>query len=765
MLTGLFLLGLGCSANDVTLGSFELSVTDDGQGVSVLRNGRELLDLQQVAFGQGSADISFAVGSYLFENDSRSFSPVAAIDVTRRTDEVVLLAELQDGGGDVVGSLEAWLVGADMLALRMLPVDGLSVDGNPINRARARIGCGEGGPFLGAGGHQLDVDHQGEAFSLWTSEPGIGKVETDDPPDDWFVTGTRHATSFPAPFLLRPELPMGLGIDTVSRVDLDLCATDPSVWTVTTWEPGLELYLFAGDSALEVVEKNVQASGGVLIPPDWAFGPWNDAVHGAERVLEVATTLREAGAPTSLIWTEDWKGGSDNGFGYHLSLDWFLDETLYPDAQGIADTLADQGFAWLAYFSPFVGQDTVAWDQTADDLLLETEDGQPYTFTSAAFEPTGALDLSDPDARSWAQDRMTDLLDIGFRGWMADFAEWLPPDAVMEQADAVDDHNQLPLMWQLTNAELLTQHDTVWFTRSGWTGSGALSPVTWGGDQRTSFDTDDGFPTVIPLGIGLGISGVPFYGHDIAGYNSVGNPPSDKELWFRWAWLGAFTPIMRTHHGAYADDNHQFDTDDETLAHWVRTATEHSRLFPYLSGLALQAAQTGRPAVLHPALVYDGYAWDRIDAWLLGSALFVAPVLEQGAVGRDVELPGGTWYDWWSGERVSSGWFDADIDEIPVFAAGGTIVPMLVDAPDTFIDDAADDLRTLDDVDDQRILRVFGSGGSFTEADGTTYTVTGSSSGPATATQTLSSGTISVGGLQVEISGTVQRSYTVDVAG
>ncbi len=761
LLTSLLLTA--CKGPTIALGPFDVDVDPDAATILVQRNGVEVLDVQQLALGQGSADITFSVGSYLFENEAESWRTVDSIKVRRSTDGAILLADLRDESGDTIGQLESWLASSDLLALRVTPMDGVEVDGQAVNRTRARFGCGAGGPFLGAGGHQLDVDHQGEAFSLWTSEPGIGKVDSDDPPDDWFLTGTKHATSFPAPFLLRPDTPIGLGIDTVSRVDLDLCASDPSVWSVSPWDSELALYVVGGDTPLDVVENNMRSSGGVLVPPAWAFGPWNDAIRGADRVREVATTLREAGAPTSVIWTEDWKGAEQTDYGYHLDLGWSLDEELYPDAEGIADELQDQGFAWLAYLSPFVGVDTDAWDETSERLLLETEDGDPYSFTSANLQQTGALDLSDPDAQVWAQEKMTALLDIGFRGWMADFGEWLPPDAVMEQADALDDHNAYPLYWQYTNASLLLDQDAVWFTRSGWTGTGALSPVTWGGDQRTSFDTDDGFPTVLPLGIGLGISGVPFYAHDIAGYNSVGNDPSDQELWFRWAWLGAFTPIMRTHHGAFDDENHQFDSDPDTLAHWVRTATEHSRLFPYLGGLALQAAQVGRPAVLHPALVYEGYAWDRIDAWLLGSALFVAPVLERGATGRDVELPPGDWHDWWTGDRVASGWFDADIDEIPVFAADGTIVPMFVDAPDTFLSGADDSLTNLDDVDTARVLRVFGADGSFVEADGTTYAVSGSPTEAATATDTLTSGTISVGGVDVAIEGTTERSYTVEL--
>lgn len=756
----LLVLLTSCARQSVQLGDFVALVDEKDGGLVVERKGRTILDLQQVELGHGEAEVRFSVGSYLFTEEPTEWIRAERWKVQKREDGILLIAELRDEANAPLATLSLGQAGADLLSVRIEAYQGVEIDGQEVNRARATIGSPEGGPFLGAGGHQLDVDHQGEAFSLWVSEPGIGKVEDDEPPTDWFLTGTRHATSYPLPFLLRPELPMGLLANTFGRVDLDLGASDPERYQIGLWQDALPLFLFGGDSALEIVEAQALASGGVALPPDVAFGPWNDAVMGTERVLEVAETLRAAGAPTGLLWTEDWKGGADMGFGYHLSLDWYLDEALYPEAEATVAALHERGFQWLAYFSPFIGAETRAYEE-ASHLMMQTAEGEPYLWPSATLEMSGSLDLSQPEARAWAQERMQALLDIGFQGWMADFAEWVPPDAMLARADAMDDHNAFPLLWQQTNAELLDGLDATWFTRSGWIGTPSLSPITWGGDQRTSFDADDGLPTVLPLGIGLGIAGVAFFGHDIAGYSSIGNAPSDQELWFRWASLGAFSPIMRTHHGAYAEDNHQFDSDEATLAHWVATASEHSRLFPYLGGLARLASTRGRPLLLHPALVYPGYDWARMDAWLLGEALFVAPVLERGARGREVVLPPGDWYDWWTGQPAQSGWFEADIDEIPVFAARGSLVPLLVEVPETFAPGTG--LRDLADVDGARRLRVFGGGGSFTEKDGTRYQASGTATAAASRTERLASGSVEVGGLTVTITGEVERDYTVEV--
>ena len=46
----------------------------------------------------------------------------------------------------------------------------------------------------------------------------------------------------------------------------------------------------------------------------------------------VAAELRAAGAPGSIIWTVDWKGGEEGVDGYHLLPEWSVDTTLYPNA-------------------------------------------------------------------------------------------------------------------------------------------------------------------------------------------------------------------------------------------------------------------------------------------------------------------------------------------------------------------------------------------------------------------------------------------------
>jgi alpha-glucosidase len=729
-------------------GSFDLTHTERGDSLRGVR----------LATGTGSYELEQAFGSYRFDDVEHDLERVRGYGRPQDEGETLRL-DATDAEGEPLGTVLLTALSDDSLSLRWQPGSEAS------SRAQLSATCDAEDHFLGLGGHAMDVDHVGQAFPLFVHEPGVGKSTDEDYPDDWSLTGTRHASAYPVPFLLRPHQAHGLLLNTHARVEVDLCASDPERFSLLAWHPLLDLVIISGDGPLEVVQRASEHWGRIEQPPAWGLGSWVDAVGGSERVREVAAMVREAGAAVSAVWSEDWKGFEMQTTGYRLSNEWFLDRELYPDAEAIDAELEAAGLKWLAYFSAFVAEDTVTWDDAMEaDVLIKDETGEPYTFLGVSLKWTSLVDYTHPDALDWSVAWMRDCLEIGFDGWMADYGEWLPHDAVLwEDDDSLAQHNRYPELWQTANLAAIDGWDATFFARSGWLGAQGLAPVVWGGDQRTSFDTDDGFPTVLALGLGLAASGVPVYTHDIAGYNSVGNDPSDKELWFRWAGLGAYTPVMRTHHGAFDEENHQFDRDEETLAYYAGLTREHARLYPYRGGLAREAAELGSP-MIRPVSFHYGEDWGRMDAWLLGPALLVAPVLERGATGREVELPSEVaWTDWHSLEPAASGWFDAAIEHTPVFAAAGTIVPTFATTPDTLASSDDPELVDLADVDGERVVYVFGEGGVFTEADGTSYSATGSASSAGEGTGTLASGSIEAGGLTLSIEGPVERSYTVVV--
>nr|WP_324607077.1 hypothetical protein [Listeria ivanovii] len=71
------------------------------------------------------------------------------------------------------------------------------------------------------------------------------------------------------------------------------------------------------------------------------------------------------------------------------------------------------------------------------------------------------------------------------------------------------------------------------------------------------------------------------------------------------------------------------------------------------------------------------------DQYLFGEAMLIAPVIEDGVRSREVYLPEGTWYDFWTNTRVSGPTLrkcKAEKEEIPVFIRGGKAILCNVDS-------------------------------------------------------------------------------------
>lgn len=253
-----------------------------------------------------------------------------------------------------------------------------------------------------------------------------------------------------------------------------------------------------------------------------------------------------------------------------------------------------------------------------------------------------------------------------------------------------------------------------------------MADVIWAGDQKTNLDLDDGMPVIIPIGIGLGLVGVSTYAHDIGGYNGTTTGPSTKEVFFRWTTLGAWSPVMRTHHGNYPEQNWAWDRDAETTAHFRRYARLHMALLPFWEGLAKTASESGMPIWRGMALHFpeDPKVWPITDQVMVGEGILIAPVQVEGATSRQVYLPSGLWYSW-EGETAIGGPATVDaqaaMEEIPVYARQGTVVPMLPEGVMTVFrgSPAVPDPGS---VGDDRVVRVFlGANGEFQEASGLRY--------------------------------------------
>ncbi|MDP9189441.1 MAG: glycoside hydrolase family 31 protein, partial [Actinomycetota bacterium] len=198
--------------------------------------------------------------------------------------------------------------------------------------------------------------------------------------------------------------------------------------------------------------------------------------------------------------------------------------------------------------------------------------------------------------------------------------------------------------------------------------------ILWGGDQASDFWS---LRALLASLLTAAVSGFSNLSHDVGGY--LGRRLSERcepELLVRWAQFGALSPLMQAH-GRFQQEAWTYD--GAVTDRYREAVVLHERLVPYIRAAAATAERSGLPAMRPLCLVdpADPEGWSIADSYFLGPALWVAPVLDQGATSRRAYLPRGEWIDWWTRERLDGGrWIDAEapLARIPLWVRAGSIV-------------------------------------------------------------------------------------------
>jgi alpha-glucosidase/alpha-D-xyloside xylohydrolase len=104
-------------------------------------------------------------------------------------------------------------------------------------------------------------------------------------------------------------------------------------------------------------------------------------------------------------------------------------------------------------------------------------------------------------------------------------------------------------------------------------------------------------------------------------------------------------------------------------------------MLPYLYSAVRECTKTGMPIMRALWLEFpnDAKAVACGDQYLWGKSVMVAPVVEKGATSRQVYLPKGDWFDFWTGEKVEGGRKlsrAVDLETMPLYVRGGSILPL-----------------------------------------------------------------------------------------
>ena len=275
----------------------------------------------------------------------------------------------------------------------------------------------------------------------------------------------------------------------------------------------------------------------------------------------------------------------------------------------------------------------------------------------------------------------------GVSGWMADFGEYLPFDAILHDGQsAAVYHNEYPNAWAELNEEAVAEaraeglarlrikgaitngvgdvstgapgvcdvagaagncaaaseeadevadREVVYFMRSAWMQSPKHTPLFWLGDQLVTWDRHDGMKSAITGALSAGLGGHALTHSDIGGYTMQEMKPfpyvRSVELLMRWTEFAAFGHAMfRTHVGSNTSpENAQIYDNPQTLLHFGNFAKIFAALTPYRRVLMTEASEKGWPLIRPMAAHHAGdkEAWAITDQFMFGEDFLVAPVL------------------------------------------------------------------------------------------------------------------------------------------
>jgi alpha-glucosidase/alpha-D-xyloside xylohydrolase len=438
----------------------------------------------------------------------------------------------------------------------------------------------------------------------------------------------------------------------------------------------LELYVIAWEQPADVLKEYRRLTGTTPLPPLWALGFMQShrTLAGPDEVLGVARTYRDKKLPCdALIYL---------GTGY-CPAGW------------------NTGHGSLA-FNP------KTFDKPADLLaqlhklnfrVVLHKNRAPRNLHGQSVDEDKPAD-STSIATYWQRHR--DTFALGVDGWWPDDGDELPTEARlarhrMYQAGSLRDRpNVRP--WSLH--------------RTGYAGAQRYGGWIWSGDIDGRWQT---LTAQVSVGQNHGLSLTPYWGTDIGGFYPT--KELTGELYVRWFQFGAFCPSFRAHGrtwhlrlpwgwntGKYGPIEHKERPNPSELRNAAvepicRKYLElRYQLLSYNNTLCREAHDTGLPLIRALFLHYpkDPKAVSRGDEYLWGRDMLVAPVTSKGATERELYLPEGQWYDFWTTDRQAGGrevTRKVDLATLPLYVRAGTILPL--DPPRQYTTQRSDEPITI----------------------------------------------------------------------
>jgi alpha-D-xyloside xylohydrolase len=541
-------------------------------------------------------------------------------------------------------------------------------------------------------------------------------------------------------YKIRLEWSKDQGMETVQL----LWKTPGGPQTTSLWSEvgdGIDYYFVYGPELDRVVAGYRRITGPAPMIPRWALGLWQSRqrYETAKASLDVVDGFRSRGIPFDNI-VQDWFYWKEDTWGSHE-----FDTSRFPDPDGWVRAIHEKHArlmisVWGKFYPGTRNFEAMRSQGFLYGLNLTEgvrdwvgDGGYPYTFYDAFNPEAGKL--------FWSQMEQS-LFRKKVDAWWLDAPEPdLLPTPTLDGQRTHMHPTALGSGSRMLNAYSLMNSKTVYegqrsvapdqrvfiLTRSAFAGNQHYAAAVWSGDITSTWTA---LRLQIPAGLGLSVSGIPYWTMDIGGFSvparfAAEHPTAEdaeewRELNARWFEFGTFVPLLRVH--GEAPKREMWELGGESHPAYqaeLKFDRIRYRLLPYMYSLAGAVTHEGG-TIMRPLVMdfrADAKARDVTDQYLFGPAFLVSPVTTYKARSRAVYLPSATsWYDLWKGTNFTGGQtieVPAPYDSMPIHVKAGSIVP-------TGPEIAYTDEKPADPI----VLWVYaGADGEFTlyEDDGVTY--------------------------------------------
>ncbi|HCG3019022.1 TPA: DUF4968 domain-containing protein [Clostridium perfringens] len=448
----------------------------------------------------------------------------------------------------------------------------------------------------------------------------------------------------------------------------------------------IQYYFIPGENIKEVVKNYTALTGRMEMPPLWSLGyqQCRFSYFSQEEVRELVKTFEEKDIPLDVVYLD-----IDYMDGFRVMT---FKTPNFDDAAGLISDLKEKGIRTITIIDPGVKVDEEY------DVFKRGKEGNHFTkkldgeiFIGAVWPGDSAFpDFSNKDCREWWKSELKKFIsEHGMDGIWNDMNEpcvfnndhkTMLETCLHNSDNGVIEHKgfhnrygfEMSRCSKEAQEELHPNERGFSMTRATYAGGQRYSSV-WTGDNMSLWSQ---MRMSISMNANLGISGFSFVGNDVSGFGL----DSSEELFIRWMEMGAFIPIFRNHSNMYTrrQEPWAFGPRAEKIA--KKSIELRYELLPYIYDLYYISHKEGLPIFRPMIMEYekDMNLLNMREQFMLGENMLVAPVLYEGERSKTVYLPKGSWFNYFTMEKLQGGkWYKlpCELDEILVFVKEGSIIP------------------------------------------------------------------------------------------